>query len=54
MFASKIGIPELLIVLVIALLIFGPSKVSNLGKSLGEGIRGFKSALDDDSQARKG
>jgi TatA/E family protein of Tat protein translocase len=44
MFAGKIGIPELLIVLVIALLIFGPSKISSLGKSLGEGIRGFKSA----------
>ena len=54
MFAGKIGVPELLIVLVIALLIFGPSKLSGLGKSLGEGIRGFKSALDgDDSLSRK-
>jgi hypothetical protein len=32
MLAGKIGIPELLIVLVIALLIFGPSKISSLGK----------------------
>jgi sec-independent protein translocase protein TatA len=55
MFTGKIGIPELLIVLGIALLIFGPTKISSLGKSLGEGIRGFKSALDGgDSQSRKG
>jgi sec-independent protein translocase protein TatA len=55
MFAGKIGVPELLIVFVIALLIFGPSKLSSLGKSLGEGIRGFKSALDgDDSQWHNG
>jgi sec-independent protein translocase protein TatA len=47
MFGGKIGVPELLIVLAIGLLIFGPSKLAGLGKSLGEGIRGFKSALDD-------
>jgi sec-independent protein translocase protein TatA len=44
---GKIGVPELLIVFAVALLIFGPSKLAGLGKSLGEGIRGFKSALDD-------
>jgi sec-independent protein translocase protein TatA len=55
MFAGKIGVPELLIVLAIALLIFGPAKIGSLGKSLGEGIRGFKSALDGhDSHSRKG
>jgi sec-independent protein translocase protein TatA len=54
MFAGKIGIAELLIVFVIALLIFGPSKLGSLGKSLGDGIRGFKSALsNDDSQPGK-
>lgn len=45
---GKIGVPELLIVLAVALLIFGPRKIGDLGKSLGEGIRGFKSALADD------
>ncbi|MGC2193901.1 MAG: twin-arginine translocase TatA/TatE family subunit [Terriglobales bacterium] len=54
MLGGKIGIPELLIVFVIALFIFGPSKLAGLGKSLGEGIRGFKSALDDrESPVRK-
>ena len=49
MFGGKIGIPELLVVLAIAMLIFGPSKLAGLGKSLGEGIRGFKSAMNDDN-----
>lgn len=45
---GKIGVPELLIVLAIALLIFGPRKIGELGKGLGEGIRGFKSAVAED------
>ena len=45
---GKIGIPELLVVLAVALLIFGPKKIGELGKGLGEGIRGFKSAVKGD------
>jgi sec-independent protein translocase protein TatA len=52
MFGGKIGLPELLIVFAIGLLVFGPSKLAGLGKGLGEGIRGFKSALNDD-ESRK-
>lgn len=39
---------HLIVILVIALLIFGPSKLSQLGKGLGEGIRNFKDAVNDD------
>jgi sec-independent protein translocase protein TatA len=44
---GKLGMPELLVVLGIALLIFGPSKIGDLGKGLGDGIRSFKSAIKD-------
>lgn len=47
MFGGKIGLPELLILLAIALLIFGPSKLADFGKGLGEGIKNFKSAVKD-------
>jgi sec-independent protein translocase protein TatA len=36
---------HLLVILGIALLVFGPKKLPELGKGLGEGIRGFKSAM---------
>ncbi len=36
---------HLLVILGLALLVFGPKKIPELGKGLGEGIRGFKSAL---------
>ncbi len=44
---GKLGLPEVLILLAIALLIFGPSKLADLGKGLGEGIKNFKSAVND-------
>ncbi len=47
---GKIGLPEILIILAIALLIFGPGRLSELGKGLGEGIRNFKSAVKDGEQ----
>ena len=36
---------HLIVVLVVALLIFGPKKLPDLGKGLGEGLRGFKDAI---------
>ncbi|HYX70516.1 MAG TPA: twin-arginine translocase TatA/TatE family subunit [Terriglobales bacterium] len=41
---GKLGLPELLLILAIALLIFGPGKLADLGKGLGDGIRNFKTA----------
>jgi sec-independent protein translocase protein TatA len=40
-----IGIPELLIVLVIVLIVLGPKRLPGLGRSLGDGIRGFKESI---------
>ncbi|HVZ17865.1 MAG TPA: twin-arginine translocase TatA/TatE family subunit [Terriglobales bacterium] len=44
---GKLGLPELLIILAIALIIFGPGKLADLGKGLGEGIRNFKAGVSD-------
>jgi TatA/E family protein of Tat protein translocase len=44
---SKIGPTEIIIILVVALLIFGPSKLPGLGKSIGEGLREFKKSMKD-------
>jgi sec-independent protein translocase protein TatA len=44
---------HLVVILIIALLFFGPSKLADLGKGLGEGIRGFKDALKDPAPAKQ-
>ena len=44
---------HLVIILIIALLIFGPSKLPELGKGMGEAIRGFKDGLKDHPAAPK-
>jgi len=41
------GTPELIIIFVIALVVFGSSKLPDFGNDLGEGMRGFKRAIDD-------
>jgi sec-independent protein translocase protein TatA len=42
-----LGMPELIIVLVIALVIFGGSRLPQLGEGLGKAIRGFKKGMSD-------
>ncbi|MGL5083380.1 MAG: TatA/E family twin arginine-targeting protein translocase [Microcoleaceae cyanobacterium] len=39
-----IGLPEMMVVLVLALLVFGPKKLPEIGRSLGKAIRGFQEA----------
>lgn len=55
MFGS-FGLPELLIILVIVIVIFGASKLPQLGKGLGEGISNFRDGLKgkDDKALPKG
>ena len=52
---GNIGLPEILVVLVIALIIFGPKRLPELGRSLGRGIREFRSSIsgNDDDEDEK-
>jgi sec-independent protein translocase protein TatA len=45
---------HLLVIFGIALLVFGPKKLPELGKGIGEGIRGFKSAIKADEEKASG
>jgi sec-independent protein translocase protein TatA len=46
----NIGLPEILIVLVIALIVFGPKRLPEMGRSLGRGIREFKDSITGDDE----
>lgn len=54
-----IGMPEMIVILVIALVVFGPQKLPELAKSLGKGLAefkraadGFKQSIDDEAQTQ--
>ncbi len=47
-----IGFPELIVILVVALVIFGPSRLPEIGSSLGEGIRDFRRAFEGHDDAK--
>ena len=47
---GKIGVMELLIILAIALLIFGPKALPKLGKAMGKTIGNFKKGLNEDDE----
>jgi len=46
MFGS-VGMPELILIFIVALLVFGPKKLPEIGKSLGKGLAEFKRASED-------
>lgn len=48
-----IGMPELGIILVIALIVFGAGKLPEIGKSLGKGIKEFKGAMKEISKSEE-
>ena len=45
---GNIGIPELLVILVIVLIIFGAGKLPEIGSALGKGIKNFKKSFRED------
>ena len=43
-----LGAPELLLILIIALVVFGPGKLPTIGRALGKSLREFKEAVNND------
>jgi sec-independent protein translocase protein TatA len=52
MFGS-LGVPELLLILLIVIIIFGAGKLPQLGRGVGEGIRNFRNSLKGDSSSKE-
>lgn len=53
----KFGVPELLIILAVIVLLFGPTQIPRLTKMIGKGVKNFRSGMnedeDDDSETEK-
>lgn len=49
----KIGVPELIIILVIILVIFGAGRIPEIGGALGRGIRSFRKGVQDDKPMKE-
>jgi sec-independent protein translocase protein TatA len=56
MLFRNLGVPELVLILVIAILIFGPGRIGRIGSELGKGIRGFKEGIgtEEDNKEDEG
>jgi sec-independent protein translocase protein TatA len=48
---GQLGAPELIIILLIVIVLFGASRVADIGSALGRGIRDFKRGIRDDESA---
>ena len=47
-----LGVPELVLILIIGLVVFGPGRLPDIGKALGKSIKEFKSANNEKDEAR--
>lgn len=50
---GRLGFSEILVILVVALLLFGAGRIADIGKGLGEGIKNFKKGLKEDEDPAK-
>ena len=52
-FIPSIGLPELMIILVLALVVFGAGKLPGVGKALGKSIKEFKGAVEEPEEKKE-
>ena len=50
---ANIGVPSLILILVVALVIFGPGKLPGVGKAVGQSIKEFKTEMNDGKEESK-
>jgi len=50
----RLGVPELVVILMIVVLIFGASRLPELGRGIGKGIKNFKDATKDGNKSEQG
>jgi sec-independent protein translocase protein TatA len=50
---GTLGFPEIVLILIIVLVIFGTNRIPEVGRGLGEGIRNFKKAMKDEDDSDK-
>ena len=50
---GRIGAGEIIVLALIALVLFGASRIADIGKGLGEGIRNFKKAIKDEDEPKQ-
>ena len=48
---GDVGLPELLVIFVVVLIVFGPGKLPDVGKAIGEALRGFKKAMKESEES---
>jgi sec-independent protein translocase protein TatA len=49
----NVGLPEMILLIVLALIIFGPAKLPEIGKAMGKGINEFKAAMKEAPEQMK-
>lgn len=50
---ARLGMGEIIVIVTVAFLIFGPQKLPELGKNFGETLRGFKEAMDSEPESKE-